>query len=228
VFCIELVSLNVESGKDGEKGAQVSDGPPAEGSGENEGPEEAGAERPGDTEQAGAAEQPGDGEPPGEQSQPPEGKLYSLPLHDDVHELALYINEDLFKYNEGGDGWWFTYIEDGETRLQIVTDLITPPGGITKLMETLLSPYLNGGESLVGGSSKIAESSLRGIYAIGEKGNETYEGWVIRLTDDSDSDKAVDIIINYQNEEQKNALYDILDTLELNVLETEMETEEEQ
>ena len=228
VFCIELVTLNVDSGKGRQQGQQLSDDQTTEDPDENENPDEQGAEHTGDTEPPDVTEPTGNDENSGEQSQPPEGIKHELPMHDDEHVLTLHVSEELFEYTKGEDGWWFTYKGEGEAKFEIVTDLITPPGGITALVESLLVNYLDGGDSEVGGNVKIANSSLRGNYVTGEINNETYEGWVIRLTNEGNSGKAVDIIINYQNEEQKGALYDILDTLELNVLEVDEEIAEEE
>jgi len=215
VFCVELVALNVDSGKGGDEGTQVSESPPTGDEVDDGGQEEPDTDNPGEKEQPGDGNLAEDGDQNGEEHQPLESKPYELLMYDDVHTLMLEVSEELFEYSSGADGWWFTHKGNGEARFQIVPHLITPPGGMTELVETLLIPYLDGGESSVGREMKIANSTLRGIYVTGENNGEIYEAWVYGLEVEGNSGRAVDFIINYQNEGQKEALYAILDTLDM-------------
>jgi len=215
VFCVELVALNMDSDKGGAQKQQSPESPPTGDLDEKEDQQAPDSESTGDTELPDDTAPPASGSQSGEQSQPPVVKQHELPMHDDAHRLILSASEGLFDHFEVEDGWEFIYKADAEVKLQIVSDLITPPGGLSALVETLLRPYLNGGDSMVAGERQIANSSVRGIYVYGDNNGESYEAWVFELVVEDNNGKAVDFIINYRNEEQKEALYTILDTLEM-------------
>ena len=124
--------------------------------------------------------------------------------------LILYYDEDLFKHNselEMADE--FTYLDGGTASLMILFKAL--PMGADKTAESILDGYLDGNEANVGGEGQIRNSSLRGEYVIGVNNGETFEAWVHPV---SDYIGRV-FLVRYSDNEQKNALYAILDTLEL-------------
>ncbi|MCL2152056.1 MAG: hypothetical protein FWH57_03700 [Oscillospiraceae bacterium] len=220
VFCIELVTLNADSSKSGDEGTQVSESPPIGATEGDDGQEPADTGLNGETEPPGIEGQTENGGEGEGQSQTPSGKRYSLLMLDNEHTLIIYADEELFDFSEGEADWLFTYKGGGEASLEIAPDLVTPQDGIQGLAETLLTPYLEGGESTVVGEEQIRNSTLNGISVIGEIGKTTYEAWIYGPLAGGNSGNALDFIIKYQNEEQKEALYEILDTLEMLLEET--------
>jgi hypothetical protein len=142
-------------------------------------------------------------------------KQYLLPMLDDVHTLELFADEELFKYSEGESQWGFTYTGGGKAELEVASDYISPPGGISELSKIFLTNYLDGGESTVGGEKQIGGSALRGVFVYGDKNGETYEAWIYGPLNGGETGPAVVFIVNYENEVQKTAIYAILDTLEM-------------
>ena len=214
VFFVELIILNRSSGGD-EDGPSMSDS-----SSENPGDETAGSGTPGtDT-----PEEPGqNGDPdqseivdiPEEPTQPPVGKRYELPMSDETKTLIIYAEEELFEYAVNEFDWEFRYSGSGKASLVIAYDYVTPPAGINDLAATFLTNYLNGGESTVIGKGQIGASQLSGIHVVGEADKETYEVWIHEPFDGSEFGNTVTFVINYENETQKNVLYDLLDTMKM-------------
>jgi len=215
-FCIELVILNSEGGNDREPAPSIS-GSPADGNEDNaDEPESPDMELPPDTDLPEDTDQNEDAGSTEGNIQSPTGKEYILPMFDDVHTIMLYANEELFDYiDEGDPHWTFNYKGGGKAALEVGSDYITPPGGVRTLAEEVMSGYLEGGASSVGGERKIGNSTLRGFYASGDKNGETYEVWINGPFEGGDRGHAAVIVVNYNNKEQKDALYAILDTMEL-------------
>ena len=103
----------------------------------------------------------------------------------------------------------FTYKDGGTASLMILFKAI--PLGAEKTAESILDGYLDGNVSNVGGEGPIRHSSLNGEYVVGVNEGETFEAWVHTVS----GDIGRVFIIRYSDDEQKNALYAILDTLEL-------------
>jgi hypothetical protein len=223
VFCIELVMLNMDTDKDGDETPQLSSGTTSgdkDGGNEQETPDTGHigvSEQPDDIEQTGSDDKPDD------QEQSPKGKQYSLLMLDNVHILLLNVDEELFDFSEGEADWLFTYKGDGKASLEIAPDLATPQEGINGLARSLLKPYLDGGESSVRGEGTIGNSSLSGVSVIGHMNKETYEAWIYGPLAGGSSGNVLVFIANYQNDEQKDELYAILDTLEMISDETDSE-----
>ena len=138
------------------------------------------------------------------------GKRYEL-LYSITESLVLYASEELFKYEDvNGLVKVLTYTDGGDASLRISFESM--PLGIEKCAESLLDNYLGGNESHVGDSGQILHSSLSGIPVSGVNDGETYEAWVNGITD---NDIGMAFIIRYRSDEQKNALYTVLDTLAL-------------
>jgi len=215
-FCIELVILNRDGGNGGEP-ALSTNGSPADGNEDSaDEPEPPDTELPTDTDLPEVTDQDEDAGSAVGNNQSPTGKQYVLPMFDDVHVIMLSASEELFDYiDEGDPHWTFNYKGGGKAALEIGSDYITPPGGVRTLAEEVMSGYLEGGTSSVGGERKIGNSPLRGFYASGDKNGETYEVWINGPFEGGDKGHAVVIVVNYNDKDQKDALYAVLDTLEL-------------
>ena len=213
VFTVELVLLN----NDGDGGANAPSlsnvSPPGDENGPDE-PETANTEPPDDPDQAGDIDTDGDASTPVTQRPPPLGKRYELPMTDDGKKLIIFAEEELFDYEES-EKWDFTFKGQGNASLEIAYDYVTPPGGIDGLAETFLNEYLDGGESTVGELGPIADSLLRGIFVTGKNDGITYEAWIHEPLDGGEFGLTVVFVINYENETQKNVLYELLDTMEM-------------
>jgi len=214
VFCVELVLLNSEDYA-GRPGASLSNGLPDGDEENSNGSEAADAEPPDDSE---PPEENGDGddEPPNEDDTPSKGTLFEMDMLDNVNTVTLYANEEIFEYSWGEALWTFTYLGDGKASLEVSIGLLTPQGGTSGLTKELAVHYLDD-ESPAAFERRIADSLARGVYISGEKNGETYEMWVHGpLVGGNDSHaRAVVFVANYQNEEQRAAIYDVLDTLEV-------------
>jgi hypothetical protein len=217
IFSVELFIINRETEENGEPGSTISGGSSTEAGNENG---DQGVPDPGPSEEPGSS---GDADPGGDQTQqngqhlPPTGRRHELPMLLDEMMLILYVDDELFEFVEEDYDWWFHYSGDGDASLEISFDYITPPGGINMLVNHFLDPYLDGGESFVGGEGPIRNSSVRGFFVYGDKNGETYEAWIHSLTGSLTEGLAVVFIINYQNETQRIALHRILDSLEMSL-----------
>jgi len=124
--------------------------------------------------------------------------------------LVWHVDEELFEYTHMDSGVMFTYADNEGASLEICPAHI--PYGAEERAETFLDGYLEGNESFVGGIGPIRNSELTGVFVSGVKDGETFEAWIYDIEDDL-GDMGVAFIIRYWNDEQKNALYDILDSI---------------
>jgi len=180
-----------------------------------------------------------DEEPPGDEGEngdsqeqdgpegSPGGSRYELPMILEGLTLVLYADEEHFEHVHNEDADVFTYLDGGEASLFISYDFITPPGGINGLAGRFLQGYLDGGDSTVLGARQIGGSELRGVMVRGEKNGETYEAWIHSLTGSTTDGLAVVFVINFESEEQRDALYSILDTMVMVTDEDDEDDDEE-
>jgi len=225
VFCVELVLLNREE-KENEQPSLSTINPDEDGTPTPE-PEDWGQLIESDPDDGDEAN--GDPDEADELRPPVEASLFVMPMMIDDRELLVYADEVLFDVIEGESDLLFIYEGDGEARLFIGFDFITPPGGMAELAPRFLYDYLDGGESRVLGDRTIRESAIRGTFVMGETEDETttYEAWIHSLTGSNNEGMALVFVINYQNETQRDAIYDILNTMELTSDDDEEEEEEE-
>ena len=203
VFIIELIVINSNNRDAGERDASVSGSAPGgtEISAGNQS-----SSPTGDGSMAGPSEN--------HQTQPsvqPTGKQYQMQVFRNVL-LIIYADEELFEYTPMSSGELFTYT-DGENASLSITPVHLPNGAYARA-ETILNVYLDGSASNVSGTGPIKRSSVEGVFVSGVNDGETFEAWIHELADNEDN-FGVAFVIRYRNDEQKNALYDILDTLEL-------------
>jgi hypothetical protein len=205
VFSIELIVVNRKTGDNKTNGPSVSGNA-------SDGTEKPTDKPPADGGSTATGNNPNQSTGP---STPPTGKPYTMRISS-RDMIALHAEEELFEYAQMSDRYVFTYT-DGETAMLEVRPIHIPLGA-AKRAETILDSYLGGNEPQLGGAGPIKDSSLSGEYVSGVKDGETSEAWIYTMQDDPDNDfidMGVAFIISYSNNEQKNALYDVLDTLTL-------------
>jgi len=202
IFIIELITLNKNTG-DGEPAAAESKNMPA-------GIIESSANLL--PSPAGNMSSPKGTSDARSQSQAQEtGKRYEL-LYSLTETLVLYADEELFEHEEMDSGDKFVFADDENVSLEICPAYI--PNGTEACAETFLDGYLDGNESFVSGMSNIKRSALSGVFVSGVNGGETFEAWIHNITN-GPGDTGLAFVIRYSDNEQKNALYAVLDTLEL-------------
>ena len=201
VFTVELFLLNRNGGDVGEVGPQLSAGVSDDAA---TAPESPPPSPPDNTTEPTNTE-----EPPTETPVRPVGRRYDMLVSSD-RMLVWHVDEELFEYTHMDSGVMFTYADDEGASLEICPAHI--PYGAEERAETFLDGYLEGNESFVGGIGPIRNSELTGVFVSGVKDGETFEAWIYDIEDDL-GDMGVAFIIRYWNDEQKNALYDILDSI---------------
>jgi len=223
VFCIQLIVLNRGVTPDS-PGATVSGGSQqgsssgsgsgtgaSAGSGDSIGGSQDGDFDDGDIGDGG----PDGGNDPGSSSgvvrPPPQGTRRSIAVTP-TNRLIVYSDDTLFEYIEGDLDWWFIYTGQGEATFEIQFSSVVSQGGISVHTEEFLNNYANTRNASVTREESIHGSSLRGYHAIARVGTGTYEVWMHPMTN---SDLALAFIIYYENERQRESLYDMLSWLDI-------------
>jgi len=204
VFCIQLIVLN-RGVEPRNPGLTISGGP-------QQGDEAADPDSEAEGEDTSGGEN-GEGDfglPLDIPNLPPEGERHEIRVMGDTR-LIIYAKEESFDFVENDLNWRFEYTGAGEAALEI-RFLFVSSQGIDADAEMFLNNYAEGVTSEFGGEASIQGSALRGYYVSAHRGGITYEAWVHTLPD---SDMALVFVINYQNEQQSSALYEILRSLDL-------------
>jgi len=141
---------------------------------------------------------------------PPHGTRRTIAVTPDSR-LVVYSDDEQFEYVEGDRDWWFIYSGQGEAALEIQFTLIVTQGGISVHTQEFLNNYAGSTNATVTGEESIHGSSLTGYHASATVGSGTYEVWIHTLTD---SDLALAFVIFYENERQRELLYDMLSWLD--------------
>lgn len=210
VFCVELFALN-KPADDDSAAASLSEGA-GEGDSADSQQTQTGGSEPGDGDISGNEDHTGNGSTPSGPAGPPEGTLRRIPMLGDM-TLFLYVDEDLFKETEMQDSYMYTYAGEGTATLEI--PLVFMQFGIDSFAETFLDGYIDTGRTSVGNEGMVGRSSISGVFVYGEIDGEKYEAWIHSFSDVGLDDMGVAFVLHYRSDEQKDALYSILDTLVL-------------
>jgi len=203
VFCVQLIVLN-RGVEPRAPGGVVSGG--AQQGAENPDAGIDGDEPDGEDEQGtGEADETPDTPRP-----PPQGERFELMVAANTM-LVVYAREELFEYEKGEIDWQFNYTGVGNASLEI-SFLFISPQGIAADSETFLNNYTGGTASEFGGEIPIKDSPLKGYYVSAMQGTVTYEAWIHTLPD---SDLALVFVINSANDQQREALYEVLSSMEI-------------
>jgi len=198
IFCIQLIVINrgvdpLDSGSGITGGSEQGDeGEPGEGDGDS-----------GEGEQSGAVDTP----PPPRPI--PQGTRHQLHVSAE-NNLIVYAREELFDFYEGEIDWWFTYTGEGTATLEI-SHLMLLAQSIETIAETFLNNYTGSDESNFTGEESIQGSLIRGYHVHAHHGTGRYEAWIHRLLG---TDIALVFVIYYENDQQRDALYEVLSTME--------------
>ena len=141
---------------------------------------------------------------------PPIGRQGQIQVTSDS-ALSLYVIDELFDFQQGDLDWSFYYTGGGNAALDISFRLITTEG-VAAHAEDFLNTYSGGNNAEFGGEELIRGSSLMGYHVSARHGTETFEAWIHML---EGSDLALVFVITYENDQQRNALYNMLSTLDI-------------
>jgi len=157
----------------------------------------------------------GNEEPPGVQQTPrppPQGTRRTI-LVDDNTRLIIYARDELFDYEHDGIDWWFTYKGEGSASLGISFEFITFQG-MAAHAESFMNNYAGGTGAVFSGEESIHGSTLRGYHVTTQQGGETFEAWLYPMIG---SDISLVFVINYSNDQQKEALYEVLSSMDMEI-----------
>jgi len=200
VFCIQLIVIN-RGVEPIEPGSTIS-GDAEQGDGDSEiDDEETSGEDDGSAAAAVVTPRP-----------PPQGIRRSFRVSDS-NLLIVYAREELFDFEERDFDWWFLYTGGGLATLEISHTMIGPQG-VAEHAESFLNSYSGSNAAEFTGEESIGGSELKGYHVSAQHGNEIYEAWIHTLID---SDLALVFVICYENDQQKDALYEVLSTLDMEV-----------
>ena len=201
VFCIQLIVIN-RGVEPLNPGGSISGGS-SQGSGSGSTGEEP----------SGGDEDPGDEPTPPPVTTPrppPQGTRHSIRVTEE-NRLIIYIREDRFDYEAGDLDWWFNYNAGGHATLELVFEMIMGQG-VGAHAESFLNRYTSSTGAEYTGEESIQGSDIMGYHVISNLGNETYEAWIHLL---EGSDLALVFVINYENNTQKEALYEALSSMSI-------------
>lgn len=138
-------------------------------------------------------------------------RLFTLAMTDSV-SLELYANEELFEYHMMDLGYMFTYKGGGSASLEILLDYL--PHGAAQRAVGFLDNYTGGAESLIEEERGVGDSPISGVYVTAMSSDTTYAAWICDIPGENDA-LGILLIIHYRDENQKDALYKLLDTTEI-------------
>jgi len=208
VFSVELILLNRDAENE-DAGPSVS-GSPSPGNDNN------GTGR-GEPEASPPAAANGSGESPSsaEPAPPPKGTRIERLMPDDSN-LVFYVDEESFTHTvtEMEDILdVFVFKGDGTADMEI--RFVFMPLGVRAFADSFLKVNFEVEDSSTYGEESIRHSTLRGVFTSGTKSGTFYETWIYTFSDPEFDDMGIAFVINFQNETQRNALYDILDSLDM-------------
>jgi len=143
---------------------------------------------------------------------PPSGIRRSILVAPPDGRLIIYSSDELFEYIEGDIEWFFVYTGQGDAELEIAYTSVTTQQGIAAHAETFLNEFTSSTAAVYSGEEYIQGSSLMGYHVSARTGRGTYEAW---LHDLAGSDLILVFVIFYENDMQKEALYTVLSSMDM-------------
>ena len=142
---------------------------------------------------------------------PPQGARHELSVEENT-TLIIYAKEELFEFSRDVlEDWWFTYTGAGTATLEISLKLVSPQRIAADVVSLLKNYIPDDTPSEFGGEQSIQGSPVMGFHVLARHGGRIYEAWL----HDMQSDIALVFIINYENDQQRDALYELLSTLDM-------------
>ena len=125
--------------------------------------------------------------------------------------LVVYSKDELFDFERGEIDYWFLYTGGGIATFEVSFAALSPQG-LSASAEAFLNNYAGENMSVATGEQQIHGSSLVGYHVSANVEEGTYEAWLITL---DYSDLALVLVIFYENELQREALYEMMSTIGL-------------
>ena len=141
---------------------------------------------------------------------PPQGFRREIPVTQN-NNLIIYYMEQLFNYEDTGFNWLFNYLGEGDAKLEISFDVISPQG-VEAHMISFMNGYSGGTEAEFTGFGDIAGSELDGYHVIARHGVVVYEAWVHMI---QGTDLSLRFVINYDNGQQRDSLFTVLSSMDM-------------
>jgi len=157
------------------------------------------------------------------------GERHEILITPNSH-LVLYAHDDQFVFEDGELDWAFRYIDAnlgnigdytnddtdnfafGRTAaLEITFKFITVQGIETHAVD-FLNQYSGSQASVFNGMTSIMGTRLMGYHVTTSHLGRTYEAWIHTLLD---SDVSLVFVLNYENDMQREALYQVLRTADI-------------
>jgi len=202
VFCIQLIVINsgVEPRQPNStiSGVSPGQGDNTPGSGEN----------PGNNGENGNTGDNGNEQPTIRPQ--PQGSRNELMI-DTSTTLIIYAREEIFNFIQNDLDWQFEYTGSGNAGLEISFVFISLQGAAADA-EAFLNNQTGGTGAEYKGDLVIQGSSVRGYHVTANDGGVSYEAWVHQLRG---SDLALAFLINYTNSDQRDALYEVLSSMDI-------------
>jgi len=201
VFIVQLIVLNV--GVDPRETGQVISGGAQQDSEEN-----------GDSENGDNDEEYPNGIDTTVQAQrpPPQGERYQFLVAEGTR-VVVYARENLFEYEDNDLNWRFAYTGGGDAALEISHISVSVQTAAADAM-VFLNQLSGSSDSELIGVQSIQGSPLVGYYVSVRHGGRMYEAWLHDLVN---SDLWLVFVINYENDTQRDALHEVLSTLDISI-----------
>jgi len=139
---------------------------------------------------------------------PPQGQKNEV-LIDTDKILVLYTRPELFTQIRNEFDWLFQYTGGGIAGLEISFTFISPQNVMAEA-EAFLNRHTNGTGADYKGDLFVPDTQVRAYHVTTTEGGVTYEAWLHQMPG---SDLALVFLINYSNNEQRDALYEVLGTI---------------
>jgi len=132
-------------------------------------------------------------------------------------QLVVYAQDVLFEFEDRDIDWAFNYMLGGTAALEIMFKLVTVQG-VESQSVAFLNEYSGSQASTFNGEVAITGTRLMGYHTSVNHLARTYEAWIINLLD---SELSLVIIVHYETDAQRDALYQLLGTIDIEALGTE-------
>jgi len=224
IFSVELIRQNRNTDAAGGDGGPSLSGDKQTGNGGDAGPDSGTPDASGNGDEAtggnavnsGEASGSGQSRPPAGSPRPtPKGTRYEEPFTENS-TLVFYADNELFSLTEPvtHDGLGIIVFE-GTGIAELHINIVAVPKDIKAYAGGYLSMDFGVGQSTVSDEDYIGLSPLMGVKVSGVSQGSTFEAWIHRLSAPDPEDIALAFVINYQNEAQKDLLYDIINSLDI-------------
>jgi hypothetical protein len=127
--------------------------------------------------------------------------------------LVIFVNEDLFEHTELRLSDTFTFLGSGTASLDIRLHMV--PEGAEAFASRFLDSFVGSMGATVGSEEHIGRSPVRGVPISGSRDGQTYEAWIHTYPGVGNDVWGVSFLMQYQNDIQRVALYELLDSVNM-------------